>query len=142
MSARAHIDNTLYRYAWTMDRDLLDEIAECFTVDARVDFDGVVEAVGREAITAELSRRRARYRETDTTPWHVITNTYITEETESTATARSFFLALQTTRDGAPTVSAVGYYDDRFVDEGDAWRIEQRRVVGARSAAAELSSAS
>jgi 3-phenylpropionate/cinnamic acid dioxygenase small subunit len=138
MSARAQIENTLYRYAWTMDRDLLDEIAECFTVDARVDFDGAAVMVGREAITVELRRRRQRYRETDSTPWHVITNTYITEETEATATARSFFMALRTATDGAPTVSAVGYYDDRFVDDGDAWRIKDRRVVSARSAAAEL----
>ena len=47
---RSGIENTLYRYAWTYDMDELDGIAECFTIDAEVQFRDTGLKVGRDAV--------------------------------------------------------------------------------------------
>ncbi len=72
---------------------------------------------GRVAVVAELERRRAAYA-LGAFPWHVITNVFWT-----------FFVKKPDSR-GGPAQS-IGYYDDRFVADGDTWRVNWRRVMDA-----------
>jgi hypothetical protein len=132
MSARDGIENTLYRYAWTFDMDELDDIWQCYTADVEVTFEEL--KVGREAVVAEMRRRRAVYREKSTTPWHVITNVYVTNETESTADVASWFTQYTRPADGPVQFNVAGWYDDSFRLDDGVWRVHRRRVLlaGAR----------
>jgi len=124
---RSQIENTLYRYAWTYDMDELDGIADCFTRDAQVEFRDSGLKIGRDAVTAELRRRRDKYTDGNI-PWHIISNVFITEATESEATVRSCFAFFNHGPDGVRQLLSIGWYDDRFATEDEAWRIRRRRV--------------
>jgi 3-phenylpropionate/cinnamic acid dioxygenase small subunit len=126
--ARSAIENTLYRYAWTYDMDELDGIAECFTTDAEVEFRDSGVKVGRDAVAAEMRRRREKY-DDGSIPWHVITNLYITDESEHQATVRSWYTFFIQAPDGAQRFASIGWYDDVFALEDGAWRIKRRRVL-------------
>jgi 3-phenylpropionate/cinnamic acid dioxygenase small subunit len=127
MSARSGIENTLYRYAWAFDMDHLDEIWQCYTKDVEVTFEEL--KVGREAVVAEMRRRRDKYREDDITPWHVITNVFITNETETTADVASWFTQYTRTKEDLGTFNVIGWYHDRFKVDDGVWRIHRRRVL-------------
>jgi hypothetical protein len=129
VSARSEIENTLYRYAWTYDMDELDGIGECFTADAQVTF-GTGLQEGRDDVVTELRRRRDKYRPEGSLPWHVITNIYIRRETATEADVVSFYTFFVKQPDGPPVLTSIGHYDDTFVEDGDAWRVKHRRVVG------------
>jgi len=116
----------------------MDGIGECFTADAEVDFEGKEMTTGREAVVAELTRRRSKYGPRGTMMWHLLTNVFIAEESDTEASVRTFFTALVSGDSGPPTLQSVGYYDDVFVLDGDTWRIRRRRVVRAATALAEL----
>src|ERR1700733_9266994 len=107
---RSSIENTLYRYAWTYDMNELDGIAECFTTDAEVTFRDAGLKVGREAVAAEMRRRREKY-DDGSIPWHVISNVYITDDTDTQATVRSWFTFFVVAADGTQKFSGVGWYD-------------------------------
>jgi len=126
--SRAGIENTLYRYAWTYDMNDLDGIAECFTVDAEVDFRDSGVKVGREAVAAEMIRRRQKYVD-GSIPWHVISNVYITDETETQATVRSWFTFFVQSATGSQEFKGIGWYDDVFALEDGVWRVSRRRVL-------------
>ena len=125
---RSGIENTLYRYAWTYDRGELDGIAECFTTDAEVEFRDSGVKIGRAAVAAEMRRRREKY-DDGSIPWHVITNVYITDETEVEATVRSWYTFFVQAPDGTQRFTSVGWYDDVFALEDGAWRVKRRRVL-------------
>lgn len=128
--ARDAIANTLSLYAWAYDRDELDLIGSCFTADAEVEF-GTGWKTGREAVVAELGRRRALYRPTGAIPWHVISNVLVHEQHEATARVTSFYTFLVKAPGEAPTPQSIGHYDDLFVVEDGVWRIRRRSVVAA-----------
>jgi hypothetical protein len=128
LTARPHIENTLYRYAWTYDMDELDGIGEVFTEDAEVTF-GSGLMVGREQVVGEMRRRREKYRPDNSLPWHVITNVYIRRETPTEADVVSFWTFFIRPQGGKPELQSIGYYDDLFVDDGDAWRVKRRVVT-------------
>ena len=125
---RSGIENTLYRYAWTYDMDELDGIAECFTTDAEVEFRDSGLKVGRDAVAAEMRRRRGKYAD-GSIPWHVISNVYITDETEDQATVRSWYTFFVQGTDGVQRFTSVGWYDDEFRLEGGVWRVHRRRIL-------------
>lgn len=83
----------------------IDDIGECFTKDTRVDFEGAGVKHGREAVVAELSRRRQGYRERCATPWHVTSTTLISEEGEDSATAHSWVMGVLSSADQPPVIS-------------------------------------
>jgi hypothetical protein len=125
---RLGIENTLYRYAWMYDMDEMADIAECFTVDAEVEFRDSGRKVGREAVAAEMRRRRGKYGD-GTIPWHVITNVYITDATDRTARVRSWYTFFTQSPDGTRTLSSIGWYDDHFALQDGEWRIDRRRIL-------------
>ena len=128
MESRSQIENTLYRYAWMYDMDELPGIGLCFTADATVEFSTGAQ-VGRAAVEAELVRRRDAYRPSASRPWHVITNVFVRRETAHEAEVASFYTFLVKPTEGRPVLQGIGYYDDLFVEDGDAWRVRARRVV-------------
>src|ERR1700749_4722349 len=101
---RSGIENTLYRYAWTYDMNELDEIAEECTTDAEVEFRDSGLKVGRDAVAAEMRRRREKYTD-GSIPWHVISNVYITDETDQEATVRSWWTFFVQSPDGGQRFS-------------------------------------
>jgi 3-phenylpropionate/cinnamic acid dioxygenase small subunit len=125
---RSAIENTLYRYAWTYDRNELDGIGECFTADAEVEFRDSGLKVGREAVVAEMRRRRAKYSD-GSIPWHVISNVYITDETEDKAVVRSWYTFFVQAPDQTQRFGNVGWYNDVFSNEDGAWRVWRRRIL-------------
>jgi hypothetical protein len=125
---RSQIENTLYRYAWAYDMDELEAMGGCFTAHARVEFRDTGLIVGRDAVVTEMRRRREKY-DDGSTPWHVITNVYITDETADQARVRSWFTFFVQAPDGAQRFVNIGWYDDLFVNEDTAWRIQRRRIL-------------
>lgn len=129
MPARPEIENTLYRYAWTFGMDQLDEIGQCFTEDAEVEFSTGLE-VGRDAVVAELRRRRGLHAP-ETMPWNVISNVYIHQESREEAVVTSWWTFFVHAPEQPPALTNIGCYDDVFVNDGGTWRIKHRRVLAA-----------
>ena len=127
-SARAGIENTLYRYAWAYDMNLLDELDEVFTQDAECEYMDVGLKSGHREVVAEQKARHGKYAD-GTIPWHVISNIYITDETDTTATVRSWWTFFVQAADGSQRFAGAGWYDDRFKLEDGVWRIWKRRIL-------------
>ena len=125
---RSGIENTLYRYAWAYDMNELDLMPGCFTADAEVEFMDVGWKIGRDAVAGELGRRRGKYVD-GSIPWHVITNVYITDATETDATVRSWYTFFVQAPDGPQRFSSIGWYDDLFKLEDGDWRVHRRRIL-------------
>jgi hypothetical protein len=133
VDARAAIENTLYRYAWTYDTNELAGIGDCFTTDTEVKFADTGAQIGNAAVVAEMARRRGVYAE-GVTPWHVLSNIFIARETEREADVKSFYTFV-VVKPGEPLlIRSVGYYDDLFRNDGDAWRIHRRSIVSVGTA--------
>lgn len=131
MSARSGIENTLYHYAWGYDNDEVDTMWQCYTIDVEVAFGDTGLKVGRDAVVEEMARRRSRYRPDGSLPWHVITNVYITAETDAAASVKSFWTFFVKDTGGTAEFRGIGYYEDEFAVEDGVWRIRRRRVLGA-----------
>lgn len=128
MDKRSGIENTLYRYAWAYDTGEMDLIDECFATDAEVEFMDSGLKVGRAEVVAEMHHRREKYAD-GSVPWHVISNVWITEDTDDRATVRSWYTFFVQASDGSQRFASVGWYDDTFALEDGAWRIRTRRVL-------------
>jgi 3-phenylpropionate/cinnamic acid dioxygenase small subunit len=124
---RSGIENTLYRYAWAYDMNEAG-IGECFTSDAEVEFRDSGWKLGRDAVAAEMTRRREKYSD-GSIPWHVISNIYITDPTDDSATVRSWYTFFVCAADGSQGFRSVGWYDDVFAVEAGVWRVRRRRVL-------------
>jgi hypothetical protein len=133
LNVRSEIENTLYKYAWCYDMAGVSEIGDCFAEDAEVLFRDTGLKVGRAAVAQELIRRRQLY-DRGETPWHVISNVLITEETETEAKVKSFYTFFTKPKGGAPVLRSIGWYDDVFASEGGRWRVRRRRVLSAEDA--------
>ena len=129
LNTRSEIENTLYRYAWAYDMDELDEIAKCYVEKVEVEFGDIGLKVGKQAVVAAMKWRRDLHRPKGTLPWHVISNVFITEETDQEAKVKSFYTFFVKEPDGTASFRSMGYYDDIFANDGDAWRIKRRRVM-------------
>lgn len=127
-AARAEIENTLYRYAFAYDLNELDLLDDVFTRDAECEYLDVGLKAGHREVIAEQKARRGKY-DDGSIPWHVITNVYITDETETTATVRSWFTFFVQGADGTQRFVSVGWYDDQFQVEDGVWRISRRRIM-------------
>jgi uncharacterized protein (TIGR02246 family) len=127
--ARGSIENVVYRVARGYDENDDSVLAQCFTSDAVVDWHGSAQMEGKEAVVAELLRRRARY--TDTLPWHVVSSVEVLTETDHAATVRSRYTFSVLGGEPSPALTAVGWYHDEFTREDGAWRISHRRLAAA-----------
>jgi hypothetical protein len=128
MSARAEIENTLYRYAWGFDSGQLDLLESCFVADAELasSLGGIS---GRAAIREFFEGRRQLRREAGEQSRHVTTNVLIEQETADSAVVRSYFTvtAVKAAADGVE-VQISGWYLDEFVVDEDQWRIRRRTM--------------
>ncbi len=128
----ARIANTLSRYAWAYDWDEIHLIGECFTRDTEVIFGDTGLKKGRDAVVAELDRRRSIYRPKQQTPWHVSTNVFVRPINETRATVASWY-SFGTVEPGKSltALTSFGWYDDVFALEDGEWRVATRRVLRA-----------
>lgn len=125
------ISNNLNRYAWAFDWDELDLMGDCFAREARVQFPAPTGLkVGREAVVAELERRRSLSRPQGALPWHIITNVFVRPQTPTTAIVASWWSFGVKPKDGPLAgLTSFGWYDDTFVLEDNDWRVATRRVL-------------
>jgi 3-phenylpropionate/cinnamic acid dioxygenase small subunit len=126
--AQIAIHNALARYAYAYDMDQLDLLDACFAQDAEVWFSTGRQS-GREAVLAELHRRRSGYRPRGATPWHIITNVFARQGEPNEILATSYFSFGVHEPGQAMSISKYGRYDDVFVLEAGQWRIARRRIV-------------
>lgn len=127
MADRGQINDVLNRYAWGYDENKLDVIGECFTADAvfsmRIaDGDLIGPFEGREAILGLM--KGSLESQTDQRR-HVTTNVFFESDERDAAEVMSY-LTLISVADGRLNVLSSGWYRDRFVLDGDRWRIRDR----------------
>ena len=110
---------------------------DCFAEDCEWRIDGVV-LRGREEIVA---KNRALF-EANFQRLFITLRTPILEvgrgADKGTATGRTYFSAQNVLSDGRG-FAPFGVYYERFVDEGDSWRLKWRRFDGLYSGPADLS---
>ena len=110
-----------YKYLRCLDQKCWDELAECFTEDARSSYGGGRYAFeGRDAILeflrramgapSFLSSHRAHHPEIEFSSPTVATGTWALEDT------------VIETRAGI-TIRGAAFYTDEYVKQGDAWKI-------------------
>jgi len=110
-----------YKYLRCLDQKRWEELAECFTEDARSSYGGGrYEFVGREAILeflrramgapSFLSSHRVHHPEIDFTGPATATGIWALEDT------------VIETRAGI-TIRGAAFYTDEYVKQGDAWKI-------------------
>jgi uncharacterized protein (TIGR02246 family) len=126
--AELEIRNLISRIAILADEGSLDEYADQFTEDSvwalptaprhgRADIRAGAEARRSEGMTGPGSASR-----------HVISNISVRVEGPDVAVADSYFMFLQNTL-VLPTILNIGAYHDRFVRQGDAWRLARREIT-------------
>jgi len=125
LDAREQIRDVISRYNHAGDRGRLDELAHCFAERGVLDLEGVAPVEGREAIRTHLSGVVTNLAARTTTPLlrHHVSSVFIEVTGPDAAVASSYFLVF--TEVG---IDHWGRYGDRFVREGDEWRIANRRV--------------
>lgn len=128
MDVRSGVENTLYRYAWSYDIGDIEGLADCFALDAESNFADSGIKRGREEIVSEMRRRRSKYPH-GVTPWHIISNVFVTDSSETAAQVKSFYTFIEVYPGKPLAVRSLGYYDDIFVLENGIWRISKRQIV-------------
>jgi len=124
---RSSIENTLNKCAYCYDVGPLEDLGDCFAIDAEMTFVGADPIAGREAVAAEMARRRnvPRYQD-GSRPWHVLTNVYIAGQDEREAKVHTWWMFFIVNPDGKSNLTSIGYYDDVFSNDGDNWLIQRR----------------
>ena len=127
-STREGVAQTLAKYALGVNESRPDLLEDCFTDGAVLGFpaSGGIRDRGRDAIVTGLLARSADRRARNEQSRHVITNLYLEQQTETSATAISYYLVVETSPDSQRIRS--GWYRDSFVNEVGTWRIEERNV--------------
>lgn len=116
--------DTAYRYAQAADRRDWQGLANCYTEDAVVNFNGTI-VEGRDAIIARNRRQLTKWEGTQ----HFTGNPVIRVDGDRADT--SFYTIAQHTvmRDGTPvTCLAGGVYEDELVRTDDGWRFRRRKI--------------
>lgn len=128
MSTREDVERTLFLYGWGYDEDDLDLMVDCFTSDAVLKRSGGTLAEGKQAIREFYEAARQRRRDAREQTRHVISNVLITSRSETEVDALCY-LTLVVTEDGGQSSSVKGgWYRDRLVDTGAAWRFSERII--------------
>lgn len=124
MTADAYtaISVRLARYARAIDDRDFEALAACFTPDARVTYDGVVLAPGREAIVAHVQSVRSMIATTHIVGQPIIELDGYEADVEHSALA--FLVA--PTESGAVVRTRGLRYRDRFVLQDGRWLIAER----------------
>ncbi len=125
VSARDEIESMFYRYARGFDEHKLEQLAECFTEDARFFSGEWIE--GRAAIRDRLTERRQMRADAGQIPRHVNTNISIERQSEDEATAYSYFALVVSSAEGI-SIDVAGTYEDKLVRQDGRWLIASRRI--------------
>lgn len=121
--ARAAIEKTLAACTQAGDARKADAYANAFAVDGVLDLGDRHE--GREAIRRWMTAPSVIPQPDGPKPGYVshhLTTCRIELTSDTTATVRTYWLVIT-----AMGLDHSGYYDDRFVAEGDEWLIAYRR---------------
>lgn len=129
LSIRTEIEDLIATFAYLIDHDLSEGVADLFTPDGSYGRSGGDRSVGRAAITAAYSARKARGTRTAR---HVFTNLHIASAAADWATG-TCILTLYAA-DGPPPHPAepllVADYDDVYQrDDQGRWRFASRTVT-------------
>ena len=136
MGADAEIRTLLARIAQLADTGDLDEYITKFTDDAvwampanpSVGMEANSRQGHEEILAGARERRASGLQGPDTLTRHVLTTLAIDVETETRATARSYFLFFATTST-TPTLRTMGQYDDVLVKGERGWQLAHRTIT-------------
>ncbi|WP_285729817.1 nuclear transport factor 2 family protein [Nocardiopsis sp. ATB16-24] len=121
---RSRIADTLHAYSRGVDRCDIDLLVDLFTEDARFDYGHGNITRGREALTELFKAATGRYTATN---HHCSTINHLSLG-EGRAETITYVYAFHENTETDLQLHVWGNYEDRLVDEGDRWRIEERRV--------------
>lgn len=127
MSTLDEIRNLISYSAWLYDTKQAEELASLYAEDGS--FTTIVQGsktfgptVGRDALVTRFKNRFAA--RTDQLR-HIVTNTWIKEQSETRVVAVSY-LTLCVVGESGPRVQATGFYTDTFIKIGADWRYESK----------------
>lgn len=135
LAARADIADTVHAYSRGIDRCDIDLLVDLFTQDAAFDYGHGNVTRGRDALAELFRRATGRYTATN---HHCSTINYLSV-TDGRAETITYVYAFHENADADLQLHVWGNYEDVLVDEGDGWRIAERRVriAGVRTTSAE-----
>jgi 3-phenylpropionate/cinnamic acid dioxygenase small subunit len=126
LADRTAIESLVTEYAWLLDHQRWEEVADLCTDDAVLFIRGR-EIVGKPGL-AEWAARRAERANRRTQ--HQMTLLRLTpvgaDEVEGTA---ALVLHVAKTGGGGTYVDLVGEYEDEYVRTGEGWKFHRRRLV-------------
>ncbi|MGI5241999.1 nuclear transport factor 2 family protein [Dactylosporangium sp. CA-139066] len=132
---RARIADTLHAYSRGVDRVDIDLLLDLFTEDAAFDYGHGNVTRGRAALADLFRAATGRYTATN---HHCSTISYL-ELGPGRAQTITYVYAFHQNTNSDLQFHVWGNYEDSLVDEGDRWRIRERRVrvAGVKSVGAE-----
>ena len=113
------IRRTLAEYCTTLDDGLFDQWVQLFTEDVTLAVMGKV-AHGRDGVRGLIEP----YQQADQRGRHVLSEPFITINGDTATVLTDYAFVGKDMR-----ISSAGRYHDRFVDDGDRWRIALREIV-------------
>ncbi|MGU3498712.1 nuclear transport factor 2 family protein [Mycobacterium sp. C31M] len=127
MSTLDDIRDLIAYSAWLYDTKQAEELASLYAENGS--FTTIVQGgktfgptVGRDALVERFTKRFAARTEQLR---HIVTNTWIKEQTDTHIVAISY-LTLCVVGEHGPRVQATGFYTDTFVKVGSDWRYESK----------------
>ncbi|WP_326835564.1 nuclear transport factor 2 family protein [Amycolatopsis rhabdoformis] len=125
MTAHHAIENLIFTYAARVDEGDFAAVGELF---AHGTFAGGAPATGRAAVERYFRDTLVVYPDGTPRTRHLTTNVRVeVDEAAGTATAHSYWTALQAVPGLPLQPIASGYYDDRFERADGSWRFVERR---------------
>lgn len=121
---RSRIADTLNAYSRGVDRRDIDLLLDLFTEDAAFDYGHGNITRGRTALAGLFRESTGRYTATN---HHCSTINYLSLG-DGRAETITYVYAFHENTETDRQLHVWGNYEDRLVDEGDRWRIEERRV--------------
>jgi hypothetical protein len=126
--ARMAIEELNAEFAYLIDHDQSEHVANLFTVDGSYGRATGERSVGRNAIRAAYASRRSKGHRTAR---HIFTNLRLQFDADERARGTSIMTLFA--EDGMPPHPAepflVGDYDDVYLLCGDTWRYESRTIT-------------
>jgi hypothetical protein len=126
LEARTEIRELVARYCFTIDARDIEGIAQCFTRSGSFrSLDGVMNAVGREAIVAQFHGRFAVLG-----PSNHFTHDHVIQFDDSDSTRASGLVNshAEVVRVGEPMLASLRYHDEYRFEE-DRWRFHARSLA-------------
>jgi len=115
-----------HRYFRSLDTQQWDDVLECFSDDAAVDYGPNIRLEGKEALTKHL---RERLRMEGSAGVHQGHNPEIDVTDEKTARGTWELYVHSIWKQMNRSLQLAGFYYDDYVKVGGQWRIEKSRMV-------------